>query len=187
MISQTYEVEGAWLPFGNPRKDRCRKCGAVLVPVPREGTYNSRFWDKEKDDGLGLFYCPNGCSEESATLAFRFFHSFSHFCTNDSTPYNYKVDFSKFKSCWISPEGVIYPVSSTGHSHFARYVLCETEIKLEEDGWIKITEAPPAIENSAGSATQRQKNALFDYAAANKLDTEWVLKNCDEGFCELIK
>ena len=57
-----YEVEGGW---GNPDKPgECRGCGTVKELVPREGHFNSKYWQHERGDGLKLHCCPNGCSEK---------------------------------------------------------------------------------------------------------------------------
>ena len=64
-----YEVEGCW--SGLHFKTKCRVCGAIMKRVPKEGHYNSRYWELQRHDREQLICCPNGCSEKEAVKKVR--------------------------------------------------------------------------------------------------------------------
>ncbi|MCK5131730.1 MAG: hypothetical protein KAR40_06205 [Candidatus Sabulitectum sp.] len=58
-----YEVYGLW----SVKKDSsCPLCKAKLELVPKEGHYNSEYWGRQRDDGMLLYCCPEGCSLKKA-------------------------------------------------------------------------------------------------------------------------
>ena len=60
-MTTKYQVVGGWREpdeLGN-----CVKCGKSNIVCPKEGHFNSDFWELVKDDGLVLYVCPSGCPE----------------------------------------------------------------------------------------------------------------------------
>jgi hypothetical protein len=56
------EVYGGWMSPNLVHK--CGACDSELVICPREGHFNSKFWQLERDDGMVLFICPKECPIE---------------------------------------------------------------------------------------------------------------------------
>jgi len=163
-IITDYEVEGCW-SSGIPI---CRCCGAKQVRVIDEKHYNAKYLILQRNDGMFLYCCPNGCFVGDAEEKMKMFLLVSRFCTKDSHSYKWLPDFTKFNSCWINPDGIIYPVETTGHNSFAEEIG-HSERYLELQDWIKISNT--SILNNI-NVTQKQRDALFDFAMANGYETK---------------
>ena len=166
-----YEVEGCW---SSPNtKTKCRCCGTKLEPVPIKGHYNTKYWILKRNDGLLLFCCPKGCNVEKANKIMReYFKYFAEWCTEDSQSYKYKLDFTKFRNCWIDPKGKCYPVHYEGHNDFANSLDLDQR-DLEEKGWVKITTVDwLAIRCDYKPFSQKQLDTIFDFCIAHDQSIE---------------
>lgn len=103
-----------------------------------------------------------------AEVKMKMFLLVSKFCTKGSSSHKWLLDFSKFNSCWINPDGIIYPVDATGHNQFAEEIGY-SERYLELHDWVKISNT--TILNNV-NVTQKQRDALFDFAMAKGYETK---------------
>jgi hypothetical protein len=58
------KIIGAWIKSKDVGRHRCYVCGSEYVLVPREGNQMSYCWKAERQDGLVVVMCPNGCPEQ---------------------------------------------------------------------------------------------------------------------------
>lgn len=133
-----HEVEGGWSSLNHVSK--CRNCGAITEFVPKEGHYNSKYWVLQRNDGLFLKCCPNGCSEKEATRKMKRYLLFRLFCTKNSESWNYRYDFSKIEDGFISNKGVFYPCNYDEHKSLIYELEEQLNIKYNESTWIKFSE-----------------------------------------------
>jgi len=185
-----YEVEGCW----SLGKSKCRGCGKALVEVPREGHYNSQFWENEREDGLLLSCCPDGCSEKEATEKMREYMANVPYVKGKS--YNWEWDYKKLFNGWISPGGRIFPCEYKQHLR-ALPKKFRTGRGAEIAGYMKFGENPyskgkPTIDFSWGKKLSlRQKKFLEDYAVDHNYiyDASQRIRMDDEnmGLCVIVK
>lgn len=57
--SDNGQIRGCWSSV----VPKCMGCKTAMVVCPREGHPNSHFWVLERNDGMTLYVCPNGCPE----------------------------------------------------------------------------------------------------------------------------
>lgn len=134
-LIKDYEVEGCW----SSRKDgRCRTCGSLLKLVPKEGHYNSQYWELKQDDGCELVCCPKGCAEEDGTNAFRKFWEVRLYCTAKSESWKWEYDYNKICDAWVDRKGNVFPLGTREHIQFA-YDRDTTEQDMEKQGWLKVS------------------------------------------------
>ena len=125
-----YEVEGCWTSTDKKRKTKCRACGAVMENVPKEGHYNSHYWQLQRHEQERLVCCPNGCSEKLSVQKFREFNKIIYYCTKNSESWNYKLDYGLVHNAWIDRKGKIFPCEYQKHIDLA-YELNSDERTLD--------------------------------------------------------
>jgi len=152
-----YEVEGCW----SIKKilSRCRACGTKFQQVPRQGHYNSKYWELERNDGQVLVCCPNGCNVKEGLAKMNEYFKIRHYCTVDSQSYNYKLDYNKIQHAWIDRKGKVYPVGLREHVTFCREHDTE-ERELEKKGWLKLISKEFMWDRKL---SKRQIDVVFDY------------------------
>lgn len=132
-----YEVEGCWTT--QKAKGRCANCGTYLQLVPACGHFNSKYKKLKKDDGRVLFCCPKGCSVKVADKKRAIYNDFRMYAKDTCNPYNFELDLTKVHSCWINPQGKIYPFGKRQHINFAIEYLKTTSGSLEDKNWISVS------------------------------------------------
>lgn len=152
-----YEVEGCWR---NPNsKEKCRLCGTLMQPVPKEGHFNSQYLELARDDGMILECCPKGCNVKEAEERMTEFMKIRYYCAAKSASWCYKLDYNKIQDAWIDRQGNVYPVAWMGHIDFA-YERNADEATLENNGWLKLTAREFFWRKKL---SQAQIDMIFDY------------------------
>ena len=156
-----YEVEGTWVKVNSDgiADHKCRKCGANHVLVPREGHFNSKYWDLQRNDGLYLVSCPEGCSVVDADKTMKDYMKVSYWCKDGKASYKHELDLLKIEDAWIDRTGKIIPVEWQGHSEYADSIGAD-EFSLEQKGWVKIARLKIIFLNYRKHITKKQKNAV---------------------------
>ena len=152
-----YEVEGCWT---SPKsKSKCRLCGTEMQSVPKENHYNSQYWGLERNDGLILVCCPEGCDVKEAEKRIKVFSKIGKYCVANSESWCYKLDYNKIRDAWIDRQGTVYPLGIREHNNFA-FEYNTDERTLEKKGWLKLTSMEFFWEKKL---SQQQINMVFDY------------------------
>ncbi len=152
-----YEVEGCWT---SPKsKSNCRLCGTLMQSIPKEGHFNSKYWELTRRDGMILKCCPEGCNVAEAEKKQKEFSKIRYYCIAKSNSWKYKLDYNIIDHAWIDRQGTVYPLAYLGHFGFA--VDRDTyESTLEDTGWLKLTSREFYWEKKL---SQPQIDMIFDY------------------------
>lgn len=184
MITE-YEVEGCWTDneasyrLNNPT--RCRACGTPLELTPKTEHANSKYWKLQREDGLYLYCCPEGCSDKYASELMHIYLGLAqHALKEGSASYSWEADLESVENAWIDPDGIVYPVVAEGHRSFAEKIL-HTNEQLLEKTWIKISSVSNEIAFDDKENTKKQKEALFDFFIANDYDTKRLYDETHHG------
>jgi hypothetical protein len=168
-----YEVEGCWTSEKRIKRGNCRSCGAMFERVPKDGHYNSKYWELERDDGQILVCCPSGCSEKDAVEKQRKYTNIEKWLTDDSSSWDFKIDLSKIHNAWIDRKGNIIPCDTRMHIEKAEEIGF-SEQELESMGWLKITSEEILCNfdfSKYSNPSKKQYGVLFDYCTIhNKLN-----------------
>lgn len=170
-IIKDYEVEGCWT--GLKSQSKCRLCGTLLETVPKQGHYNSRYWELQKHDEERLVCCLNGCDMNIAESKIKEFLKIRNYCTTNSESHNYKLDFNIIHNAWIDRKGRIFPCEYREHVELA-FDLNNDEITLEKKGWLKLTSMEFMWSKKL---SQKQIDIIFDYI---KIYNKKVMKEFSE-------
>ena len=158
-----YEVEGCWTT-ARKINTRCRVCGSLMIPVPKEGHFNSSYWNMQRHDKEQLICCPKGCSVNDGEKKIKEYLAIRGYCTKKSESWKWELDYTIVRNAWINRKGKVYPVGVREHIDFA-YDMGTTEQLLEQKGWLKLSGRIDLM--WVKSLSKRQIDFIFDYLVAN--------------------
>lgn len=164
-----YEVEGCWC--GLKIQTKCRVCGALLIPVPKTGHFNSHYWELQRHNKEQLVCCPNDCAVDVGEKIIKEYLAIRNYCTEESKSWKYELDYTIIKNAWINRRGKVYPIGIREHIIFA-YDMNSSESDLEKRGWLKLTSKDLMWEKKL---SKRQVDFIFDYLVANNYEAQTKL------------
>ncbi len=174
-IVTEYEVEGAWSSLKN--KSKCRLCGTVLEPVPRDGHFNSQYWRLERNDGQILKCCPEGCSEQACLDLIKYFKIVYQYCKPNAQPYDFELDYSLIPGFWMDRKGIIYPCGKEEHVYLADEYFNKYENQLEEAGFVRFSSDYIACDKRPSKA---QRNAIYKFLEFHGEDITKAFEKMEE-------